>query len=885
MPGIPVKSQLPDTILDLAVKIDTSESNELVKTIKEELPALAAYQRLANYIALSSIFLKSNALGKTPLSQSDLTPRILGHWGTCPGLIFVYAHLSALIARIERNVGEKEGGVGKSAEDGKTVETEKEMGDSDGRRFMFVTGPGHGAPAILACTWIEGSIEYFYPQYGHSEDGLERFVRAFSWPGSPFPSHVNAATPGAIHEGGELGYALAVAWGSVMDKPDLITAVVVGDGEAETGPTATAWHAPKFVDPAESGGVIPILHCNGFKISERTIFGAMDDRELTALFTGYGYQVRFVEYSTYSQEHHLPGSSSLSGLDIDLSLCLHWAYTTILTIQRAARSGKPQIKSRWPVIILRTPKGWGAPQVLYGEPLENSYRSHQVPLKDVAKNQEQFAMLKAWLESYEVGKYLDLSSSGTGQEGFVSNEVMQIVPRVRERRLSFCPETYRGLTRTLELPTWQDFAVKKDEDVSTMATAGEYIKEAVRRNMKELRMFSPDELESNKLSGVLGVTGRNFQWDPETANSGGRVIEMLSEHTLQGFAQGYALTGRTAIFPSYEAFLPIVDTMIIQFAKFMKTSAEAAWRQPIPSVTYIETSTLWRQEHNGFSHQMPGLINTLLDLPHDVARIYLPPDANCMLSTVDHCLRSRNYVNLIVGSKNPGRNWLNAEDAKKHCTAGASVWEQYSTDGGVDPHVVLVAIGTEPTVEVIMAATILKKDMPNLRVRVVNVTDLMCLGPEGSHPHALNSAGFASLFTPSSPVIISFHGYPSAVRSLLHGRSQRTRLTTFGPESRFVYLGYEEQGSTTTPWSMLRLNGVDRYSVAKEALMAVAAIAAVTSQVAVGGGGDRDRGLGEVLVRTHPLVAHYEGKKKEHEKYVVANGEDPQWVGLGELDA
>jgi xylulose-5-phosphate/fructose-6-phosphate phosphoketolase len=826
------ETRLSDGLLDeianqLAVRIDLDPNGSAAKLI--DFDAISAFQKAANYIVVASLYLRSNALLTKPLSKTDIKPKLLGHFGTCPGLIFVYAHLTALIARGE----------------------EAFQQDYPNRRFLFVTGPGHGAPGILASLWLEQVINAMYPQYGMDEVGLSKFVKAFSWPGSPFPSHVNGQTPGAIHEGGELGYALAVAYGSIMDKPDLITAVVVGDGESETGPTATAWHAHKFIDPKESGAVLPIVHLNGFKISERTIYGTMSDSQLILLFTGYGYKVRIVDYASSVDGHTIPGDIKARKFDIDLALSLEWAVAEIKTIQGAARSGAPFLKPTWPVIILRSPKGWGGPQTLNHLPVEGSFRSHQIPLTAVAKDDTQFAMLDKWLRSYQHERYFHHNRGPN--EPFVDNIVTRMLPKRKELRMGFVPEAY-GLTEELNLPCWQDFAVKRDESSSAMQTAGKYLEQVVVQNPSSFRIFSPDELISNKLDAVFGKTTRNFQWDPESANKGGRVIEMLSEHTLEGFAQGYALTGRTSIFPSYEAFLGIVSTMIAQFAKFMKVAAETTFRKPTPSLTFIETSTLWRQEHNGFSHQNPGLINTLVDLSHSAARVYLPPDANCMISTVDHCLRSRNYVNLIVSSKAEGPSWLSVEEAEAHCVSGASVWPRFSTEGGVNPDIVLVGVGAEVTAEIIAASALLQKDLEalgaHIRIRMVNITDLLILSSTGQHPHALDTSGFTSLFTDDKPVVISFHGYPSVIKGLLHGRHE-------GMDDRFDFLGYREEGSTTTPWSMLRVNGVDRFSVAQAALKRLTRVPTIAPHI-------------------HALVSKYEHNKRNHAKYVEEFGDDPK---------
>lgn len=585
------------------------------------------------------------------------------------------------------------------------------------------------------------AVTRFYSDYGMDKKGLDKFIKAFSWP-SGFPSHVNAETPGQIHEGGELGYALSVAYGSIMDSPDMITVAVIGDGESETGPTATAWHAHKYIDPAESGAVLPILHANGFKISERTIMGTSDDKEVIALFSGYGYQCAIVDYGDMAhasdeQDHKL---------QVNLVNTFEWAYKEIRKIQEAARSGKPITKPRWPMIFLRTPKGWTGPRFVGGLPVVNSFRAHQVPLPEARSDSEQFEQLKDWLDSYHPSQLFD-----PAQSNIVKPEVTAILPKNPAKRLGQLKYTYDNL-QPLNCPPWLDFSSGTEDQASPMKAVGKYLTAIIEKNPKTFRIFSPDELRSNKLDEVFSKTTRDFQWDPETSNKGGRVIEMLSEHTLQGFLQGYTLTGRTGLFPSYEAFLPIVASMVEQYAKFVKVAQETTWRRPMSSLNYIETSTLWRQEHNGYSHQAPGLINTFLNLPRNCVRVYLPPDANTAVSCVAHCLRSKNYVNLIVGSKSPGRNWLKPDEADKHCIAGISVWKQYSTFNGENPDVVLVGIGVEVTEEVLHAASLLKKEAPSLRVRVVNVVDLLVLGTPGDHPHALSDDVFDSIFTHDKPV-------------------------------------------------------------------------------------------------------------------------------------
>ncbi|KAL0580729.1 hypothetical protein V5O48_001287 [Marasmius crinis-equi] len=748
----PDPSQINDAILDFSVKLDTSNylSNE-------ELESVQLFRRAADYIAAAMIFLKDNVLVESDLTPEHIKARLLGHWGTCPGLSMVYAHLN----RIIRNTGQD---------------------------ALYVVGPGHGAPAILSCLWLEDSLSNFLPEYTRNRAGLQRLIAGFSVPGG-FPSHINAETPGSIHEGGELGYALSVSFGAVMDKPDLVVACVVGDGEAETGPTATAWHAFKYIDPVESGAVLPIVHVNGFKISERTIYGTMDDKEITALFTGYGYQPRIV--------------SDLPNIDNDLAASLDWALSQIHQIQKDARSGNPQLKPRWPVLILRTPKGWHAPKEFHGELIEGSFHAHQVPLPNARSSSEELGVLQEWLRSYKPHELFD-------GEGRPVEKVLRIVPKEATRKLGQKPESYKGY-EALDLPDWKEFCVEKGRQESCMKAVGEFVREVIQRNPSTFRIFSPDELVSNKLSATLEVTSRNFQWDPTTRNQGGRIIEILSEHTCQGMLQGYTLTGRTGLFPSYEAFLGIVHTMMVQYAKFAKMAAETSWRTDVAALNYLETSTWTRQEHNGFSHQNPSFIGAVLNLKPTSARVYLPPDANCFLSTVAHCLRAKNYVNLMVGSKQPTPVWLSRDEAERHCIAGASIWRFASVDQGVNPDVVLVGIGVEVTFEVIAAAALLRKLAPELRVRVVNVADLMILGAFGTHPHALSEEAFEGMFTRDRGVHFNYHGYPIELKGLLFGRPG------LGAE-RVSIEGYDEEGTTTSPFDMMLCNRTSRYHVAAAAV-------------------------------------------------------------------
>ncbi|KAI9166471.1 putative phosphoketolase [Paramyrothecium foliicola] len=784
----PLPSHLPQQTLELAVK---PERKALEKDVAQ---SLKDFQSAACYIAASMIFLKDDVLLERDLKLEDVKPRLLGHWGTCPGLILVWSHLNLLI----RN---------------------------HGMDMIYVIGPGHGAPAALATLWLEGSLEKFYPdRYAVSKEGLRNLVTGFSVP-KGFPSHINPETPGSIHEGGELGYALAVSFGAVMDNPDLIVTCIVGDGEAESGPTATAWHSYKYLDPAESGAVIPILHVNGFKISERTIFGCMDDKEIVTLFSGYGYQVCVVE--------------NLDEIDIELSSALEWSVAEIKKIQKAARDGKPIVKPRWPMIVLRTPKGWTGPKKVDGQFIEGSFHSHQIPVPKANQDEEHLKILQDWLRSYDANKLIP--------DGKPADSVLSILPKEDEKRLGQLKKSYDPY-KALNLPDWMPFAVDKDQQVSSMKVTGDFFDKVSTQNPKSFRMFSPDELESNKLSGILNNTTRNFQWDEYSRAQGGRVIEVLSEHQCQGFMQGYTLTGRTAVFPSYESFLGIVHTMMVQYSKFNKIARQVPWRGDLSSINYIETSTWTRQEHNGFSHQNPSFIGAVLNLKAEVARVYLPPDANCFLSTVHHCLKSKNYVNLMIGSKQPTAVFLSPDEAAEHCKRGASTWKFASTDEGKSPDVVLVGIGVEVNFEVMKAAELLQKMIPDLRVRVVNVTDLFILASESRHPHALSHDAFKELFTNDKPVCFNYHGYAMELQGILFGRPNLQRMSVEG---------YREEGSTTTPFDMMLENHVSRFDLVTRAINAAV--------------GQNDK----LKDKAESVLQEIEKKRKETQDFILANGKDP----------
>ncbi|KAJ5749161.1 uncharacterized protein N7511_010857 [Penicillium nucicola] len=784
----PQPSHLPDYLEKLSVKLEHENLDQ------KSCDALLKFRRAASYIAAAMIFLQENTLLKEDLKFDHVKPRLLGHWGTCPGLILVYSHLNYLIRTMDLDM-------------------------------LYVVGPGHGAPAMLAALWLEGSLEKFYPQYSRDSKGLHNLISTFSTPAG-FPSHINAETPGTIHEGGELGYALSVAFGAAMDNPDLIIPCIVGDGEAETGPTATSWHAIKYLDPKESGAVLPILHVNGFKISERTIFGCMDHKELVALFSGYGYQVRFVE--------------DINDIDTDLHCSMVWAVEEIHKIQKAARSGKPILKPRWPMLILRTPKGWSGPKQLHGQFIEGSFHSHQVPLPKAKSDNEELGVLQKWLSGYKPQELFT-------EDGGVIDEILSVIPTADAKKLGQRVESYNSYIPP-DLPDWKNFCREKGSSESAMKLVGSFINQTFKQNPHSVRLFSPDELESNKLSAVFDSTNRNFQWDEFANARGGRVIEVLSEHMCQGFLQGYTLTGRMGIFPSYESFLGIIHTMMVQYAKFIKMALETKWHSGVASINYIETSTWTRREHNGFSHQNPSFIGSVLKLKPTAARVYLPPDANTFVTTVHHCLKSKNYINLMVGSKQPTPVYLTPEEAEIHCRAGAGIWKFCSTDNGTNPDVVLVGIGVELMFEVIAAAALLRKIAPDLRVCVVNVTDLMILENEGLHPHALSTEAFDRLFTPDKPVHFNYHGYPTELQGLLFGRPGLDRISV---------AGYIEEGSTTTPFDMMIVNRVSRFHVAQNALRGAAKVNE------------------KVRVFQQELHARLEQDIVGMRKFIMANHQDP----------
>lgn len=755
------------------------------------------YWTASNYLAASAVYLKDNFLLQRELRPNDIKDALLGHWGTCPGLNLIYTHLNLIIKKHEANI-------------------------------LLITGPGHGFAAILANMYLEGSLQKYYPEMGHDVAGMSNMIKAFCWPGG-FPSHLNPGVPGCIHEGGELGYALGVAFGAAFDNPDLIVACIVGDGEAETGPTAAAWHSTKFLNPETDGAVLPIIHVNGYKISNPTIYGVMSDKELTTLFAGYGYEAKIV-----GPEHE------------KMADAMQWAYERIRSIQHSARNGQPKSKPRWPVLILRSPKGMTGIARLEGHRITGSYRSHQVPAKDAKINPESRKALERWLRSYHPEKLL-----GNG----VTKELLEYVPK-GEKRISDNPHAIGGNIRhplVLLDPKLFEIHLRKrgHTTASSMQTLGKYLTEAMRLNPTNLRIFSPDELASNKLDGVLSVTGRTFLWPHEAEDStlkpDGRVMEILSEHTLQAWLQGYLLTGRHGIFPSYEAFLPIVDSMVSQYLKFIELSTGYRWRTPVSSLNYILTSVCWRQDHNGFSHQNPGFINTLLNKAREeqLVRIYLPADANMLLTVADHCLRSTNRVNVIVSDKQPIRQWLTYKEAQDQARVGASAWSFASNE---NPDVVLAAAGDYQTSECLAAITLLKECAPELKVRFVNVSELNVLGAPQFYPNGMDEGAFNGLFPLDRHTIFVFHGYPGAIKQLLFDRSEN---------SRFHVYGYIEKGTTTTPFDMLVRNNVSRYHLALRAIKHGATVNPL------------------IATKANLLIAQLQSKVLEHRAYILEHGKDP----------
>ena len=767
----------------------------------DELELIDAYWRAANYLSVGQIYLLDNPLLREPLKVEHVKPRLLGHWGTTPGLNLLYVHMNRAIRARDLNA-------------------------------IYVTGPGHGGPGLVANTYLEGTYSEVYPAIGEDEEGMRRLFRQFSFPGG-VPSHVAPETPGSIHEGGELGYALVHAYGAVFDNPDLLALCVVGDGEAETGPLAASWLSNKFVNPARDGAVLPVLHLNGYKIANPTVLARIPKDELRALLEGYGHAPRFVEGDDPAAVHEA------------LAEVLDTSLDEIARIQQSARAG-PVERPSWPMIVLRTPKGWTGPKQVDGQPAEGTFRSHQVPLANLSENPEHLRQLEEWMRSYRPHELFD-------DAGALRPELRTLRPE-GDRRMGANPHANGGLLlHDLRLPDFRDYAVDVDQPATSTSEAtrvlGTWVRDVMRANeaSSNFRIFGPDETSSNRLGALFEVTDR--AWMAEQAagddhlSPDGRVLEILSEHLCQGWLEGYLLTGRHGLFSSYEAFIHIVDSMFNQHAKWLKVTRQIPWRQPIASLNYLLSSHVWRQDHNGFSHQDPGFIDHVVNKKAEIVRVYLPPDANCLLSVADHCLRSRDYVNVIVAGKQPSLDYLSMDDAITHCTRGIGIWDWASSDDRGEPDVVLASAGDIPTLETLAAAALLREHLADVRARVVNVVDLMRLQPESQHPHGLPDAEFDALFTTSQPVIFAYHGYPSLIHRLAYRRRNHDNMHV---------RGYREEGTTTTPFDMVMLNGLDRFHLVMDVI-------------------DRVPGLGE---RAAGLRQQMADERLRHRAYTREHGDD-----------
>jgi xylulose-5-phosphate/fructose-6-phosphate phosphoketolase len=737
----------------------------------DDLLGVDAWWRAANYLSVGQIYLLDNPLLREPLTRDHVKPRLLGHWGTTPGLNFIYAHLNRVIRDRQQPT-------------------------------LYITGPGHGGPGMVASAWLDGTYSEVYPAIERSEEGIRRLFRQFSFPGG-IPSHVAPETPGSIHEGGELGYALSHAYGAAFDNPDLLVAAVVGDGEAETGPLATSWHSNKFVNPLNDGVVLPILHLNGYKIANPTVLARIPEDQLLDLMRGYGHTPHIVSGGFDGEDPFLVHARMAAVLDTVLD--------EIAEIKRQAREGTLEGTPRWPMIILRTPKGWTCPPVIDGNPVENSWRSHQVPLASARDTVAHTAILEGWMRSYRPEELFDPSGAPVAL-------VTDLAPD-GDLRMSATPHGNGGVLRVpLELPDFRDFAVEVPTPGGSTAEAtrvlGRWLAAVIEANPETFRVFGPDEIASNRLQDIFEVTDK--QWDAAIIPAdthlarAGRAMEMLSEHQCQGWLEGYLLTGRHGLFTCYEAFIHIIDSMVNQHAKWLKVTRGIEWRAPISSLNYLLTSHVWRQDHNGFSHQDPGFIDHMVNKKADVVRVYLPADANTLLSTYDHCLRSVDYINVVVAGKQPTANWLTMPEAIAHCTRGLGIWEWAGTEvAGTEPDVVLGCAGDVPTLETLAAAALLREHLPELRVRVVNVVDLMRLQDETEHPHGLPGREFDAIFTTDRPVIFAYHGYPWLIHRLTYRRT--------GHENLHVR-GYKEEGTTTTPFDMVMLNDLDRYRLVMDVI-------------------------------------------------------------------
>lgn len=767
----------------------------------EMLGKLDAYFRASNYLSVGQIYLFDNPLLKAPLKRSHVKPRLVGHWGTTPGLNFLYVHLNRVIK--ERDLD-----------------------------MIYVIGPGHGGPALVAHAYLEGTYTEVYPNISQDEEGIKKLFTQFSFPGG-IPSHVAPETPGSIHEGGELGYALSHAYGAAFDNPKLIVACVVGDGEAETGPLATSWHSNKFLNPGRDGAVLPILHLNGYKIANPCFLARIPKEELTRLFEGYGYAPLFVEGSDPLEMHQ------------KMAAALDTAVTRIHEIWDRSRKHGDTKRPAWPMIIFRSPKGWTGPSEVDGKKTEDYWRSHQVPLGNV-ETPEHLAVLERWLKSYRPEELFD-------ESGKFRPEIAAIAP-TGHRRMSANPHANGGLLlRDLRMPDFRDYAVAIARPGYVMAEAtrvqGTFLRDVMKLNLEfhNFRVFSPDENNSNRWQDILSVTDRcymaeTYSYDDHLSPEG-RVMEVLSEHQCQGWLEGYLLTGRHGFFSCYEAFIHIIDSMFNQHAKWLKVCKHIPWRRPIASLNYLLSSHVWRQDHNGFSHQDPGFIDHVVNKKAEIIRVYLPPDANCLLSVTDHCLRSRNYVNVIVAGKQPAPQWLTMDEAVKHCTAGIGIWEWASNDKGTEPDVVMACCGDVPTLETLAAVDLLRRHLPEVKIRVVNLVNLMKLQPPTEHPHGLSDKDFDAIFTANKPIIFAFHGYPWLIHRLTYRRNNHGNLHV---------RGYKEEGTTTTPFDMVVLNHMDRFSLANDVI---------------------DR-VPHLATRAAYVKQYLRDKLIEHKHYIAKHGDD-----------
>ena len=765
------------------------------------LQSMNAYWRAANYLSVGQIYLLDNALLQEPLILAHIKPRLLGHWGTTPGLNFIYVHLNRIIKQHDLNV-------------------------------IYIAGPGHGGPALVANTYLEGSYSETYPHISQDADGMQRLFKQFSFPGG-IPSHVAPETPGSIHEGGELGYALSHAFGAAFDNPDLIVACVVGDGEAETGALATSWHSNKFLNPVSDGAVLPILHLNGYKIANPTVLARIPHDELEALFRGYGYTPYFVEGDDALLMHQL------------MAATLDTVLTQIRQIQGDARSNGFKQRPTWPMIILRSPKGWTGPKQVDGKQTEGTFRSHQVPMGDMS-HAGHVQILENWMQSYRPQELFDAG-------GKLRAELAELAP-TGKRRMGANPHANGGLLlHDLSMPDYRDYAVEVPRpgavDAESTRVMGKFLRDVMQQNLgsRNFRLFSPDENNSNRWQDVLEVTNRTWlaerlDGDDKLAPDG-RVMEMLSEHQCQGWLEGYLLTGRHGFFSCYEAFIHIIDSMFNQHAKWLKVCNDIPWRRPVASLNYLLSSHVWRQDHNGFSHQDPGFIDHVMNKKAEVVRVYLPPDANTLLSVTDHCLRSRNYVNVIVAGKQSAPQWLNMDEAEKHCNSGIGVWQWASNDEGSAPDVVMACCGDVPTLETLAAVELLREHLPELKIRVINVVDLMKLQSPSEHPHGLSEEDFDALFTTDKPIIFAHHGYPMLIHRLTYRRTNHDNLHVHG---------FKEEGTTTTPFDMVVLNGLDRFHLMADVIERVA----VPEQLAA---------LAKLFIRD---------KLVEHQAYICQHGQD-----------